>query len=79
MTNIKDLLYKRILVMEKTNGSIYRAETKIIELKILEISPSEKWIKVQNEHGNKYWKNCSDIIPIEILGILNSDKPTNNE
>lgn len=68
--NIQDILHKRILVAEKTNS--YSGAT-VIEIKILEISPSEKWTKIQNQTGNKYWKMTSDIVPIEVLASLETN------
>mgnify|MGYP003475018448 CR=1 FL=1 len=63
--NIFDLLHKRILIVEKSSG--YNQQQKIEEIKILEISPSGKWVKIQNMNGNKFWKMSSDIVPLEIL------------
>jgi len=71
--NIQDLLHKRILVAEKQNS--YSSEKIVKEIKILEISPSNSFVKIMNDNGNKYWKHSSDIIPIEILQALNLDKP----
>lgn len=65
--NISDLLHKRILVAEKTGR--YNESQTLEELKILEISPSEKYIKIQNMNGQKFWKLSVDIKPIEILKI----------
>lgn len=73
--NFFELLYKRILVIEKERG--YSSTQKVIELKILEVSPSGKWVKIQNIDGHKYWRAAADIIPIEILGQKDSpDMPT---
>ena len=63
--NIFDLLHKRILIVEKSGG--FTQNQKIEEIKILEISPSGKWVKIQNMNGNKFWKMSSDIVPLEIL------------
>lgn len=70
---ILDLLHKRILVTEKSNG--YNSKTTVEEIKILEISPSGNWVKIQNMNGQKYWKNYSDINPIEVLNSIDLDKP----
>jgi len=72
---INDLLHKRVLVAEKENS--YRSEKTVKEIKVLEISPSGNWVKIQNDNGNKFWKHYSDIIPIEVLETLNKDKPKN--
>lgn len=71
--NIHELLHKRILVSEKERG--YSSKQTLEEIKILEISPSGNWVKIQNMNGNKYWKHSSDIVPIEVLSSLDMDKP----
>lgn len=63
--NVNELLHKRLLVAEK--GSGYTSGQTISEIKILEVSPSGNWVKIQSQHGNKFWKSVSDIVPIEIL------------
>jgi len=63
--NVNELLHKRILVAEKESG--YRSGQKIEEIKVLEISPSANWVKIQNQYGKKFWKSAADIVPIEIL------------
>lgn len=72
---IFDLLHKRVLVAEKSTG--YNSKNVVEEIKILEISPSGLWVKIQNMNGNKFWKMSSDIVPIEVLAHLNIDKPSN--
>lgn len=71
--DITKMLHKRILVAEKLQG--FNSKSTVEEIKILEISPSGIWIKIQNMNGNKYWKNYSDINPIEVLENINLDKP----
>lgn len=71
--DITKLLHKRVLVAEKLQG--FNSKSTVEEIKILEISPSGIWIKIQNMNGNKYWKNYSDINPIEVLNCLDLDKP----
>jgi len=67
--NIQELLHKRVLVAEKENS--YRASNKTVkEIKILEVSPSGNWVKIQNDTGNKYWLHYSDITPVEVLSSL---------
>jgi hypothetical protein len=70
--DLKSLLFKRILVVEKTYS--YSSESTTTELKILEISPSGEWVKIQNMTGQKYWKHYSDIKPIEILFDIEKPK-----
>ena len=72
---LTDLLHKRVLVAVKENSY---SEKKIVqEIKILEISPSQNWVKIMNDNGNKIWKHYADIVPVEVLGSLNKDKPKN--
>lgn len=52
--------------MAVKNGHFSTAQT-VEEFKVLEISPSGKWVKVQNTYGNKFWKSAADITPVEIL------------
>ena len=68
---LKELLGKRVLLGEKTYSNKITAS----EFKILGLSPSKTWVRVQNEHGNKFWKASVEIYLLEILLI--SDKPTN--
>jgi len=70
--NLKELVHKRILVAEKQQG--YNAKQTVEEYKILEVSPSGNFVKLQNMNGNKFWKTSADIIPIEIL-IETETKP----
>ena len=63
---IQDLLHKRVLVAEQGRGFSSSSKT-VKEIKVLEISPTEVWVKVQNDNGNKYWLHHSDIIPVEVL------------
>ena len=60
-----ELLHKRILIVEKSGG--FSSSQVIEEVKILEISPSGKWVKIKNQHGKKLWKSAVDIVPVEIL------------
>lgn len=69
---ILELLHKRVLVATKTNG--YNSAQTVEEIKILEISPSGNWVKIQNSNGAKFWKSVSDVTPIEVLEP--TDKPS---
>ena len=66
---ISDLLHKRLLIVNKGN-SVYNRDA-VVEVKILEISPSEKWIKIQDQDGRKYWKSFADMQFVELLGVVN--------
>jgi len=72
--NLSELLHKRVLVAEKERG--YNSKQTVEEIKILEISPSGNWVKIQNMNGNKFWKHSSDIVPMEVLTSLET-KPSN--
>jgi len=74
MAHISELVHKRILVAEKEQSFSHKST--VVELKILEVSPSQNWVKVQNTFGQKYWKPVGDIVPIEVLASV-LDKPTN--
>lgn len=63
--NIHELLNKRILVKNEKRQLFGNSE--IIELIIIEISPSENWVKVRNMNGNKYWQLSSSLAVIEVL------------
>ncbi len=71
----KDLLYKRVLVAKKK--SYYNNEQTVEELKILEISPSGKWVKVMNMNGHKHWQHRESITPVEVLADLEKHPNTN--
>jgi len=68
MKKLQDILHKRILLV--TNINRYSKEGLIGEFLILEISPSENWVKVQNDIGKKYWMPSKDIVPVEVLTHL---------
>lgn len=65
--NLSELLHKRILIATKERS--YGEQT-VSEFLILEISPSQNWIKVQDMNGRKYWKHSSTVTPIEVLLVL---------
>lgn len=67
---VSELIGKRVLVKGQHYG-----KTIVEEFKIIEISPSTEWIKVQNQYGNKYWKSKNDIFVVEVL--LTIEKPSN--
>ena len=71
---LEELLHKRILVIQKERG--YSPTQTVEELKILEISPTGNFVKIQNMNGNKYWRHSSDLVPIEVLLSLET-KPIN--
>lgn len=71
---MNDLVGKRMLLtVGPTRG--WSAKT-VEEYKILEISPSGNWVKLQNIHGNKFWRARAEIAVVEELKPLNADRPT---
>jgi hypothetical protein len=69
---MNELIGKRMLL---TIGSGYGAKA-VEEYKVLEVSPSGNWVKLQNLYGNKFWKARAEIGLVEELKPLNADKPT---
>ncbi|MCB0446399.1 MAG: hypothetical protein KDD03_02615 [Gelidibacter sp.] len=69
--SIHKLLGQRCLINEKGTYHTFN----VLEVKIIEISPSGNWVKLLNMYGKKYWKTISDISVIEVLKDLKSGKP----
>ena len=69
--NISQLLGRRVLL--KIGGAWGRQE--VTEYKVLEVSPSGSWVKLQNMNGNKFWKPLHDVAFVEALQELTKDKP----
>lgn len=65
MTTIKDLVHKRVLVVE--NARIGSRDQVVQEVLIMEVSPSGNFTKIRDMNGRKYWKHTSDVTPIEVL------------
>lgn len=65
MTTIKDLVHKRVLVVE--NARIGSRDQIVQEVLIMEVSPSGNFTKIRDMNGRKYWKHTSDVTPIEVL------------
>ena len=63
----RELIGERILA--KLPGSIYNGG-KVEELKVLEVSPSGKWVKIMNSDGRKFWKATADVALVEVLKSL---------
>lgn len=69
--NIRDYVGKRCL-LKVTKG--YSSDVQ--EFKIIEVSPSGNWVKLQsNYNGQKFWKQLSDIAFVELLQEFES-RPT---
>jgi hypothetical protein len=68
MFNWKELVGKRCLL-----GDYFGSE---YEGKIMEVSPSDKYVKVQYESGNSAWKNCLSLMLMEVLEDKKEEKGT---
>ena len=71
--NIVELIGSRVLL--KIGGSSTYSRQEVTEYKILELSPSGNWAKIQNMYGNKYWKPLQEISFVEKLQELSADRP----
>lgn len=45
------------------------------EYKVLEVSPSGSWVKLQNMNGNKFWGAITEVVVVEELKDLKIDRP----
>ena len=71
--NILELIGCRVLL--KIGGTSPFASQDVTEYKILEVSPSGNWVKLQNIYGNKFWRSIHAISFVEQLKDLNAGKP----
>lgn len=67
--NIQELINKRCLIAVD-QGYVNKD---IQEMKILEVSPSNQWVKLQNIHGTKFWKPVVKVSLVETLKDLTSE------
>jgi len=65
---MENLINKRVLVSTKDNS--WSGSQSVREFKILELSPSKRWVKVMDSNGQKNWRECSHFTPIEVLNDL---------
>lgn len=68
--NIRELMGKRILAKTSNSHSRY-VPNGVEEYKILEVSPSGHYIKLQNIYGNKFWKLVTEFQYLETLTEFN--------
>jgi hypothetical protein len=68
---VQELIGKRVLA---TDPKVY-GTTSVVELKIVEVSPSGNWVKVMNAHGNQFWRATAQLVVVEVLTVPES-KPT---
>lgn len=67
--NIRDLVGRRCLVTLSKSLQNYRRED-TQEVKIIEVSPSGQWTKVQNLYGTRFWLPTSGVALVEVLTEL---------
>ena len=67
---ITELLNQRVLISSKESRW---GDNAIQEVKVLEISPSQNWVKLMNEHGRKYWKPITDVSVVEVLKTITKE------
>jgi len=67
---VDDLVGKRMLLRLGGYGS-----PPADEFRILEVSPSGNWVKLQNLHGNKFWRARAEVAVVEELKPLHAGKP----
>lgn len=60
-----EVIGKRILITGSKWG-----DKSAEEVKVLEISPSKQWIKLQNMNGMKFWKPTHEVGVLEVLKSL---------
>lgn len=68
-----ELMGKRMLLKVSSTG--YFGSGAVEEYRVLEVSPSGGWVKLQNSHGNKFWRAKQEIAVVEELKPLNFGKP----
>lgn len=69
--DIKTIVGKRCLL--KLTTASYRFGD-VTEYRVLEISPSGNWLKLQNLNGNKFWKPIQEVAFVETLIDLKNEK-----
>lgn len=74
--NIQEILHKRILVAKAEK---YQNTKSVIEWKVLEISPSENWVKIMDMDGRKFWVHTSDVQVVETLAALEKSPGKKNQ
>ena len=72
--NIQELINKRCLLV----GCGGYNSQEVQEFKILEVSPSGQWVKIQSINGTKYWKPVTKVSLVEVLKDLVSEPRPKN-
>lgn len=70
--NINELKGTRCL-LKVSNGQYGRQD--VTEYRVLEISPSGNWVKLQNINGSKFWKATAEVALVEKLTELRPEPP----
>ena len=71
--NINNLVGLRCLLTVKEGG--YGSHGEVTEYKVLEVSPSGNWVKLQNLYGNKFWRPVTGVSFVEELIDFKPEKP----
>ena len=69
--NISDYLNKRCLL--KVGASSW-GSSGVEEYRILEVSVSGNWVKLQNRHGNKLWHAVTEVSFVEELRDFRAER-----
>jgi hypothetical protein len=70
--NINELKGTRCLL--KVSTGRYGSQD-VTEYRVLEISPSGNWVKIQNINGAKFWKPVPELALVEKLTELRAEPP----
>lgn len=73
MTSILELVGRRALLKAEKSG--YGSRSEVTEYKVLEVSPSGSWVKLQSVYGNKFWKPVTEVSLVEVLRDLRPEPP----
>lgn len=69
-------VHRRVLIIKKDSYAYSRSRSgEVMEVKILEVSPSRNFTKIQDPDGRKYWLDTDGITIIEPLNNSQEEKP----
>jgi hypothetical protein len=68
LEELREKVGKRALL--SVGGYSYLAKNQVDEYKILEISPSQEWVKLLDQNGRRFWKRINEVSLLEFLGDL---------
>lgn len=69
-TTLQAYVGKRMLLTIKEGGY---GQPPVEEYKIIELSPSEQWVKLMNLYGRKFWKPVTSVAVVEELKPLRTE------